>query len=95
MSLEDDPMFAALREEKPPPKEMIPLENEESEFYAQLFFKHLSLYQNNNVEAELINRKNLELMLEDTQFKCHEDPEEVENLMLHIDPEDHGFFNLA
>ena len=43
----------------------------------------------------MINKLNLEAMLEDTQFQCHEDPEEVERLMVYIDPEEHGFFNLA
>ena len=32
--------------------------------------------------------------MEQTQFKLHEDPEEVTNLEMQIDPDMKGFFNL-
>ena len=42
MKLEDDPMFAALKEEKPPPKEIVPLSQEDTELYLMLFFQYLN-----------------------------------------------------
>ena len=58
---EDDPMFmAAIKKQETPPKLMYPLTDEETQLYAELFFKHLNANPENNIEQELIATITLE-----------------------------------
>ena len=75
-------------------KEIIPLSQEDNVMYTEIFYKYLQGDDSNHINDGLINVVHVEAMMDETKFKLHEDPEEVDKMIEEVDPEGTGFFAL-
>ena len=62
--------------------------------YTEIFYKYLQGDDSNQINDGLINVMHVEAMMDETRFKLHEDPEEVDKMKGEVDPGSVGYFAL-
>jgi Ca2+-binding EF-hand superfamily protein len=62
--------------------------------YTEIFYKYLQGDPSNLINEGLIRSEHVEAMMDETKFKLHEDPEEVDKMKAEVDPNKTDFFGL-